>query len=107
MINKKYLRPSALMMGSLLLALSLTNPAQARQVPQATASHTVLYDQARETDGHQVFTTPPHLLDSYMDLGNLLHDNLYDILLDDTDFIKLQDMVSRLWQKQMQPERIR
>lgn len=107
MINKKCLRLSALVTGSLLLVLSLTTPVQARQVPQATASDTVLYDQARETEGHQVFTAPPHLLDSYMDLGNLLHDNLYNILLDDTDFIKLQDMVSQLWQKQMQPERIR
>lgn len=109
MINKKNTSPPATLVGSLLLVLSALTPVQALQTPQtalSATSDTVLYDQAQETDGHQAFDTPPHLLDSYIDLGNLLHSNMYSMLLDDTDFIKLQDMVRQLWQKQMQPERI-
>lgn len=105
MINKKNLRPMLFIMGGLLL-LSLMTSAQARQMPQSNSPDAILYDQARETEGHQMFEAPPHLLDSYLDLGNLLHNNLYSMLLDNTDFIKLQDMVRHLWQKQMQPDRI-
>lgn len=109
MINKKNLRPSATVVGSLCLVVSALTPAQALQTPNNITTSTgeaVLYDQAQETDGHQPFDAPPHLLNSYIDLGSLLHDNMYSMLLDDTDFIKLQDMVTQLWRKQVQPERI-